>query len=132
MIPAIKGAQQPSEVASTIAIFVGRIDQLVTAFDHSTEQRIERVVILHRLMALLMGLLLLFAVVWLRARLLRPWQQLLQMARAVSHRDFTQRASISGRNEMATLGEALNNMSAELAESYAVLEQRVQEKNCRS
>ncbi|UXY13084.1 nitrate/nitrite two-component system sensor histidine kinase NarX [Kosakonia sp. ML.JS2a] len=128
VIPAIKGAQQPSEVASTIAIFVGRIDQLVTAFDHSTEQRIERVVILHRLMALLMGLLLLFAVVWLRARLLRPWQQLLQMARAVSHRDFTQRASISGRNEMATLGEALNNMSAELAESYAVLEQRVQEK----
>ncbi|MGY5956856.1 nitrate/nitrite two-component system sensor histidine kinase NarX [Kosakonia sp. BK9b] len=128
VIPAIKGAQQPAEVASTIAVFVSRIDQLVTAFDHNTEQRIEHVVILHRAMAVLMGLLLLFAVVWLRARLLRPWQQLLQMARAVSHRDFTQRASISGRNEMATLGEALNNMSAELAESYAVLEQRVQEK----
>ncbi len=29
---------------------------------------------------------------------------------------------------MAMLGTALNNMSAELAESYAVLEQRVQEK----
>ena len=50
------------------------------------------------------------------------------MASAVSHRDFTQRANISGRNEMAMLGTALNNMSAELAESYAVLEQRVQEK----
>ena len=33
---------------------------------------------------------------------------------------------VSGRNEMAMLGTALNNMSAELAESYAVLEQRVQ------
>ncbi|MFP1451938.1 HAMP domain-containing protein [Escherichia coli] len=32
---------------------------------------------------------------------------------------FTQRANISGRNEMAMLGTALNNMSAELAESYA-------------
>ncbi|XNM51962.1 HAMP domain-containing protein [Escherichia coli] len=43
------------------------------------------------------------------------------MASAVSHRDFTQRANISGRNEMAMLGTALNNMSAELAESYAVM-----------
>jgi nitrate/nitrite-specific signal transduction histidine kinase len=50
------------------------------------------------------------------------------MARAVSRRDFTQRAQISGRNEMATLGMALNNMSEELAESYSVLERRVQEK----
>ncbi|MGK7488432.1 HAMP domain-containing protein, partial [Salmonella enterica] len=60
--------------------------------------------------------------------LLQPWKQLLSMARAVSQRDFTQRANISGRNEMAALGSALNNMSEELAESYAVLEQRVQEK----
>lgn len=50
------------------------------------------------------------------------------MARAVTARDFTQRTHISGRNEMAMLGQALNTMSAELSESYAVLEQRVQEK----
>jgi len=128
VIPAIRQAQQPSEAADIIAIFVGRIDKLVTSFDRSTEQRIEQVIIMQHLMALLMALLLLFAVIWLRSKLLRPWHQLLQMARAVSQRDFTRRASISGRNEMATLGEALNNMSAELAESYAVLEQRVKEK----
>lgn len=79
-------------------------------------------------MAVFMALLLVFTIIWLRARLLQPWRQLLAMASAVSHRDFTQRANISGRNEMAMLGTALNNMSAELAESYAVLEQRVQEK----
>jgi len=128
VVPAIKGAQKPDDVAATIALFVSRIDNLVTAFESGTEHRIAQVVVLHRLMALLMGLLLLFTAIWLRARLLRPWQQLLQMARAVSQRDFTQRAHISGRNEMAILGEALNNMSGELAESYAVLEQRVQEK----
>ncbi|STW79046.1 nitrate/nitrite sensor protein [Klebsiella michiganensis] len=33
---------------------------------------------------------------------------------------------------MATLGMALNNMSEELAESYSVLERRVQEKTGRS
>ncbi|WP_312198664.1 nitrate/nitrite two-component system sensor histidine kinase NarX [Kosakonia cowanii] len=128
VMPAIKDARQPAQVAEIIAVFVGRIDKLVSAFDSNTEHRIAEVVVLHRVMAILMGLLILIALVWLRARLLRPWQQLLHMARAVSQRDFTQRAHISGGNEMATLGEALNNMSAELGESYAVLERRVQEK----
>jgi two-component system nitrate/nitrite sensor histidine kinase NarX len=90
--------------------------------------RIDRVVMVHRAMALFMALLLIFTIVWLRARLLNPWKQLLAMARAVTARDFTQRTHISGRNEMAMLGQALNTMSEELSESYAVLEQRVQEK----
>ncbi len=121
-------AVNQAEVAQDVADFVDRIDQLVTAFDHTTEQRIERVVWIHRILAIGMALLLIFTIIWLRARLLRPWKQLLSMARAVSQRDFTQRAHISGRNEMATPGMALNNMSEELAESYAVLERRVQEK----
>ena len=128
LAPGIRQAHSQEAVADEVANFVGRIDQLVTAFDHTTEKRIHHVVWVHRAMAAIMALLLLFTVIWLRARLLRPWQQLLSMARAVSHRDFTQRAQISGRNEMATLGMALNNMSEELAESYASLERRVQEK----
>ncbi|MEB4676203.1 nitrate/nitrite two-component system sensor histidine kinase NarX [Enterobacteriaceae bacterium G50] len=128
LAPGIRQAQSQDVVAGEVANFVSRIDQLVTAFDHTTEKRIHHVVWVHRAMAAIMALLLLFTVIWLRARLLRPWKQLLSMARAVSHRDFTQRAQISGRNEMATLGMALNNMSEELAESYASLERRVQEK----
>lgn len=46
----------------------------------------------HRVMAIFMALLLVFTIIWLRARLLQPWKQLLSMARAVSQRDFTQRA----------------------------------------
>ena len=126
--PGMKQAVRQSDVAQDVADFVDRIDRLVTAFDHTTEQRIERVVWIHRILAIGMAVLLIFTIIWLRARLLRPWKQLLGMARAVSQRDFTQRAHISGRNEMATLGMALNNMSEELAESYAVLERRVQEK----
>ncbi|STT48078.1 nitrate/nitrite sensor protein [Klebsiella pneumoniae] len=128
LAPGMQRAVNQAEVAQDVADFVDRIDQLVTAFDHTTEQRIERVVWIHRILAIGMALLLIFTIIWLRARLLRPWKQLLSMARAVSQRDFTQRAHISGRNEMATLGMALNNMSEELAESYAVLERRVQEK----
>lgn len=128
LAPALRSATSPQPVAQQVNAWVGRIDALVTAFDHNTEQRVARVVIVHRVMAILMGLLLIFTVLWLRARLFQPWEQLLKMAQAVSQRNFTRRAQISGRNEMATLGDALNNMSAELAESYAVLEQRVQEK----
>ncbi|MEB7862571.1 nitrate/nitrite two-component system sensor histidine kinase NarX [Raoultella ornithinolytica] len=128
LAPGMKHAQNQATVATDVASFVDRIDHLVTSFDHTTEQRIRYVVWLQRVMAIGMALLFLFTIVWLRARLLRPWKQLLAMARAVSHRDFTQRVHISGRNEMASLGTALNNMSKELAESYSVLERRVQEK----
>ena len=128
LAPGMEHAQNQATVAVDVASFVDRIDHLVTSFDHTTEQRIRYVVWLQRVMAIGMALLFLFTIVWLRARLLRPWKQLLDMARAVSHRDFTQRVHISGRNEMASLGMALNNMSKELAESYSVLERRVQEK----
>ncbi|HGL4051805.1 TPA: nitrate/nitrite two-component system sensor histidine kinase NarX [Citrobacter koseri] len=128
LAPGLQRAQDRNAVAGDVMRFVTGLDRLVTAFDHTTELRIERVVIVHRLMAIFMALLFVFTIIWLRARLLQPWKQLLSMARAVSQRDFTQRAHISGRNEMAMLGSALNNMSEELAESYAVLEQRVQEK----
>lgn len=126
--PGLEHAHSPETVSGDVASFVARIDTLVSSFDSSTEMRIERVVMVHRVMAIFMALLLVFTIVWLRARLLHPWKQLLAVARAVTQRDFTQRAHISGRNEMAMLGQALNNMSGELAESYAVLEKRVQEK----
>lgn len=126
--PALQRAATPDEVHEKVTQFVNQIDLLVTAFDLTTEERIQDVVYLQRALALLMGLLLIFTVIWLRKRLLRPWRQLLAMANAIGQRDFTRRANISGRDEMATLGSALNSMSAELAESYSVLETRVQEK----
>ncbi|QMI05368.1 nitrate/nitrite two-component system sensor histidine kinase NarX [Citrobacter sp. RHB25-C09] len=128
LAPGLKQAATRDVVADDVSRFVAGLDRLVSAFDHTTEMRIERVVMVHRLMAIFMALLLIFTIIWLRARLLQPWKQLLSIARAVSQRDFNQRAQISGRNEMATLGDALNNMSDELAESYSILEQRVKEK----
>ncbi|MEX9251417.1 nitrate/nitrite two-component system sensor histidine kinase NarX [Pseudenterobacter timonensis] len=128
LAPALQRAHNPDAVAGDVSRFVKRIDTLVSSFDHTTELRVKRVVLVHRCLAVVMGLLFIFTIIWLRARLLRPWQQLLAVARAVTTRDFTQRAHISGRNEMAMLGQALNDMSGELAQSYAVLEQRVQEK----
>ncbi|HCB1822535.1 TPA: two-component system response regulator NarL [Citrobacter amalonaticus] len=111
--PGLRQASSRDAVAADVNQFVAGLDRLVSAFDHTTEMRIERVVMVHRVMAIFMALLLVFTIIWLRARLLQPWKQLLSMARAVSQRDFTQRAQIGGRNEMAMLGDALNNMSDE-------------------
>ena len=67
--PALQQATEPRAASAEITIYVNRIDNLVTAFDHSTEQRVSHVVILHRVMAILLGLILLFTIIWLRARL---------------------------------------------------------------
>ncbi len=50
------------------------------------------------------------------------------MVRAISHRDFTQRATSAGATKMAMLGTALNNMSAELAKVMPYLSSGLQEK----
>ena len=68
--PGLKQAQSPETVAQDVAGFVSRIDALVSSFDQTTELRIDRVVMVHRAMALFMGLLLIFTIIWLRARLL--------------------------------------------------------------
>lgn len=94
LIPALMRAQNRETVSADVSQFVAGLDQLVSGFDRTTEMRIETVVLVHRVMAVFMALLLVFTIIWLRARLLQPWRQLLAMASAVSHRDFTQRANI--------------------------------------
>ena len=60
--PGLKQAQSPETVAQDVAGFVSRIDALVSSFDQTTELRIDRVVMVHRAMALFMGLLLIFTI----------------------------------------------------------------------
>ncbi len=126
--PALRQAKNVEQVKQNITDFVGKIDQLVTFFDRKTELRLLHIMLLQLGMAVLMGLLIIFTVIWLYHRLIRPWQELLVTAKAIGQRDFTHSVKIRGRNEMASLGIALNSMSAELAASYASLEQRVREK----
>ena len=126
--PALRQASTREQVKPAVAQFVAQIDDLVSGFDRTTEQRISRVIVLHWAMAILTTLLLLLAVIWLRKRLLRPWRQLMVMATAIGQRDFSHRVAAHGRDEMATLGRALNSMNDELADSYGVLEARVKEK----
>ena len=116
-------AQTAETVSADVSQFVAGLDQLVSGFDRTTEMRIETVVLVHRVMAVFMALLLVFTIIWLRARLLQPWRQLLAMAECrQSSRFYPTREQSAGATKWRCLELQLNNMSAELAESYAVLE----------
>ncbi len=128
LAPALQQATARDQVEQRVDNYVRQIDALVTTFDHTTELRMQRVIWLQQAMAAITALLLVFTIFWLRRRLLSPWQELLGLAKAIGQRDFSRRAEIPGRNEMALLGSAFNSMAGELAESYGMLEQRVAEK----
>ena len=58
LAPGLVQAQDAAAVSGEVATFVNRIDRLVSSFDRRTEQRIDRVLLLQRGMALFMALLL--------------------------------------------------------------------------
>lgn len=127
--PQLRQAQQPTDVEPQVAYFVSLLDKLVSDIDHQTEQRVLMVMIVQGIFIALTLLLLVGTIGYLRRRLLHPWRQLVVMAQAVGHGDFSCRFSLHGhQDEMSSLGAALNTMSDELSTLYSQLEQRVAEK----
>ncbi|EMY3530338.1 two-component system sensor histidine kinase NarX [Yersinia ruckeri] len=127
--PDLQQAQCAEDVAPQVANFVHQLDALVLAIDHKTEQRIVRVSVIQWVFIALTLVLLLATTFYLRRRLLRPWLQLIAMANAIARGDFSRRYTLThNRDEMGTLGMALNRMSQELSLIYTDLEQRVEEK----
>ena len=55
LIPALMRAQNRETVSADVSQFVAGLDQLVSGFDRTTEMRIETVVLVHRVMAVLSG-----------------------------------------------------------------------------
>ncbi|MBN1249763.1 MAG: HAMP domain-containing protein [Anaerolineae bacterium] len=81
-----------------------------------------------RLMLLLLALGVLLPVVIVTAgvgRITRPLARLTEAARAVAGGRFDQRIELDTGDELETLADQFNTMSAELRRSYATLEQRV-------
>ena len=73
-------------------------------------------------------LALLVFTVLLRRRVLHPLRSLLEAANQVRHGDFSARAPEKRQDELGQLGQEFNFMAASLSESYAGLEQKVEER----
>ncbi|QKJ88164.1 nitrate/nitrite two-component system sensor histidine kinase NarX [Paramixta manurensis] len=124
--PRLREAQRPADAAPQVAHFVELLDKLVSDIDHQTERRLLMVTLVQGIFITLMLVLLVGTVIYLRRRLLQPWRQLVAMAAAVGHGDFSRRfTGRQHRDEMTSLGEALNTMANELSTMYGELEQRV-------
>lgn len=126
--PHLRQATNSADASADVARFVKQLDDLVSAIDHKTEQRLRMVTLVQRIFIGIMFILLVTTFFYLRRRLLRPWRRLVAMGQAIGQGDFTQRVAINGHDEMSTLGQVLNSMSDELSAMYHSLELRVAEK----
>ncbi|PIJ49534.1 hypothetical protein BL250_12020 [Erwinia sp. OLTSP20] len=98
------------------------------ALDIRSTQRLQQSTHIHFMLIFVLITELLLMRHWLRKRVLLPWRALMNQADTISLTDFTPRVAINGRDEMAQLASALNQMASALAQSYGTLEKRVLEK----
>ncbi|MGG4607513.1 nitrate/nitrite two-component system sensor histidine kinase NarX [Providencia sp. Me31A] len=127
--PALIAASSPNEARFEVITFVNKIDELVRSIDEKTERKMTYVSMTQMIFITLVLLLLLLTICHFRNKIYYPWLTLLKMVNAISHKDFSQRFPLHKKqDELSTLGQTLNQMSDELAQSYHHLEARIEEK----
>ena len=84
--------------------------------------RLRRALLSTGLVLVLGGLIMSFMI---SRRVTGPVRRLTSMARRVAHGDLDTRITVESTDEIGTLAQAFNTMTAELAESYSTLEDRV-------
>ncbi|HHR5901961.1 TPA: nitrate/nitrite two-component system sensor histidine kinase NarX [Providencia alcalifaciens] len=128
--PALTRASSPDDARYEVITFVNMLNELVHNIDDITEKKIAYVAMTQLIFISLVFLLLMGTIWHLRRKIYYPWMKLLSMVNAIGRKDFTQRFPMKNnrQDELNALGETLNHMSDELAQSYHQLEERVAEK----
>ncbi|HHR6079879.1 TPA: nitrate/nitrite two-component system sensor histidine kinase NarX [Providencia alcalifaciens] len=128
--PALTKASSPDDARYEVITFVNMLNELVHNIDDKTERKIAYVAMTQLIFISLVFLLLMGTIWHLRRKIYYPWMKLLSMVNAIGRKDFTQRYPMKNnkQDELNALGETLNHMSDELAQSYHQLEERVAEK----
>jgi two-component system nitrate/nitrite sensor histidine kinase NarX len=128
-IEAVNGdASALRQISNEIPDFVDQIDRVVNLIEHELEERARWLRIAQ---LVLLGLILsvsLFTVWMLRQQLIKPLAQLLHAAQVVTQGSFTARVAHVSSDELGRLGQAFNVMVSEIANMYAHLEDKVEEK----
>ncbi|MFC3024496.1 histidine kinase [Vibrio zhugei] len=112
-----------------VEALIAKLNVLISQIDQHTENNIRAIATTQHVFFLLTLVFLFLAFSALHKHLFTPWRALLHIANAVREGDFNQRfQSRYDRDEMAVLGNALNDMSSQLKQTYDDLEQRVHTK----
>lgn len=123
-----QGSPVSAEMLAMTERYVDSVNNLVSMLERRTEARIG---LLHliQIISLVFAILIIIALfVDLRNRVLKPLRKLVSIARAVGEQDFSRKANLQGRDELAQLGSAFDQMSSELALTYYELEERARSK----
>ncbi|MEA2118515.1 type IV pili methyl-accepting chemotaxis transducer N-terminal domain-containing protein [Halovibrio sp. HP20-50] len=111
-----------------IVAMVNDIEGLVTYLEQSTEAKVRLLGMMQVLFLVLIAIVVAIALYDVRYNLVVPLRQLMVLAREAAQRNFKPRSELRGSDELALLGHTFNKMSAELATSYAALEDKVSRK----
>ena len=111
-----------------IVAMVNDIEVLVTNLEQRSESKVRLLGMMQVLFLVLIAIVVAIALYDVRYNLVVPLRQLMVLAREAAQRNFKQRSQLRGSDELALLGHTFNRMSAELATSYAALEDTVSRK----
>lgn len=125
-------AESPNQSASQLRARVNRlveyIDGLVTLLEQRTEARVKLMNLVQTISLIFAALVIFLMMFDIKNRVVKPLGRLLDVAYAVGHKDFSQRAHLEGHDELSQLGRAFDQMTSALAESYSSLESEASEK----
>ncbi|NWO05108.1 MAG: HAMP domain-containing protein [Alteromonadaceae bacterium] len=122
------GTPVTREMMAAAEHYIGEVNSLVTMLEHRTEARID---LLHliQISSMVFSVLIVSALfVDLRNRVIKPLRKLVHIAGAVGEKDFSHKAKLKGRDELAQLGNAFDQMTDQLAQTYQQLESQAREK----
>ncbi|MCO6524793.1 MAG: nitrate/nitrite two-component system sensor histidine kinase NarX [Candidatus Schmidhempelia sp.] len=130
VIDKIMQAQRAADVLAYVQQYVNEINALIYAIDQKTEQKILFNSSIQVFFIIIILLFLLIQFFYLRYSFSKPWKQLITMADAITHHNFSYRFLREShiKDEFDLLGLAFNRMSDEIESQYQLLEQRVTEK----
>ncbi|MGE5946427.1 MAG: histidine kinase [Betaproteobacteria bacterium] len=117
-----------AQAAIDIPDFVDQIDKVVRLIEEELESKASLLRVVQ--LGLLAGIVVIsvLTILMLRAQLVLPLAQLLQAAKTVTQGSFSVRVEHVSNDELGQLGRAFNAMVAEIANMYAHLEEKVDEK----
>lgn len=117
-----------ADLIRRVDAFVIEVDQLVSLYQTLAEGRIHNLRFI-QLSAMLLTLGLVgVSLLILHRRVELPLRQLTEMATRVGRGDFSQPVSIDSRDELAVLGQTLNQTARDLDHLYQTLESQVRDK----
>ncbi|WP_240638205.1 type IV pili methyl-accepting chemotaxis transducer N-terminal domain-containing protein [Pseudomonas jilinensis] len=124
-------ADQPRDLArylSELDAFTQELDGFVRSLQEASERKLGVIRVLQVGTLFIIVLIAFLLINRLHNNLATPLRALTAMARQIGRGNFSSRVEVAGDTELSLLARTLNQMSQELAELYAEMEQKVSDK----